>query len=330
MQFSGIACCRRGHPTLIGRDNGPNDQPAEYPWLNAIKLGTAQLEFPLQVYSTDDENRTFIVNSSPILDEEGNARGALATFDDISELQKSIAELKEANNRLGKSRAEVKRQNEELRVLATTDPLTNCLNRRASFERFDFLLNAAIQDGVKLSCIMADIDHFKEINDRYGHAAGDTVIQFVAKSIQNSAFANCIVSRYGGVGFLLVTPGIELPEAQQLAEKIRLEIKDEFEKKFSASRNLTISLGVASFDSSIKTTMQLANQADRALFASKSTGRNKVTTWAEIADSVNAQNPGQADELLAEENNRTQPKLRTQQRAPEKNDVSVESTEAVT
>jgi diguanylate cyclase (GGDEF)-like protein/PAS domain S-box-containing protein len=270
-----------------------DEQPEEYPWLNAIEQRTEQLGISMRAYSVDDDNRTFMVNSSPIIDEEGNARGALATFDDVSELQKSNSELKEANGRLGKAQAEVKRQNEELRVLATTDPLTSCLNRRAAFERFDFLLNAAIQDGVKLSCIMADIDHFKQINDRYGHAAGDTVIQFVAKILQKNAFANCIVSRYGGEEFLLVMPGMELAEAREMAEKIRIEVKEGFEKKFSASRNLSISLGVASFDESIKTTMQFVNQADEALYASKAAGRNKVTTWAEIAESVTAHNTEQ-------------------------------------
>jgi diguanylate cyclase (GGDEF)-like protein/PAS domain S-box-containing protein len=278
--------------TKLGwRSADTGDDPEEYPWLSAIEQGKEKLDFALQVYSVDDENRTFMVNSSPILDDDGNARGALATFDDVTQLQKSLKDLKEANGRLGKSQAEVKRQNEELRVLATRDPLTNLLNRRASFERFEHLFNAAINDGVKLSCIMADIDHFKEINDRYGHAAGDTIIQFVAKMMQKSAFANCIVSRYGGEEFLLVMPGLELPEAKELAEKIRIEVKDGFEKKFSASGDLSISLGVACFDGTTKTTMAFVNQADQALFASKAAGRNKVTTWEEIADAVKAQNP---------------------------------------
>ena len=81
---------------------------------------------------------------------------------------------------LEKSRDEIRRQNQALQVLATQDPLTRCLNRRAFFERFEMEYNRAQRYGHNLSCIMVDIDHFKLINDKYGHPVGDKVLQKVS------------------------------------------------------------------------------------------------------------------------------------------------------
>jgi len=255
------------------------DRPDQYPWESAISDRVNQTGVPLIRTDNSGHVRTLMVNGSPILDGAGDTRGALATFDDVTDLEKRNVELRETLNHLSKSRAEVKRQNEELRYLATRDPLTSCLNRRAAFERFEHLIDASGKDGGALCCIMTDIDHFKQVNDRYGHAAGDKVIQFVAKKLREVCRKNDIVARYGGEEFLLVLPNADMDEATMLAERIRLAIQDDFPKQFSASRNLAVSLGVAMYEHGTESALELVNRADQALYAAKTAGRNRVVRW---------------------------------------------------
>ena len=255
------------------------ERPDGYPWELAISDRIHQAGVPL--IRTDDTGhvRTLMVNGSPILDGAGETRGALATFDDVTDLEKRNVELRETLNHLSKSRAEVKRQNEELRYLATRDPLTSCLNRRAAFERFEHLIDASGKDGGALCCIMTDIDHFKQVNDRYGHAAGDKVIQFVAKKLHEVCRKTDIVARYGGEEFLLVLPNSNTDKATLIAERIRVAIEDDFPKQFSASRSLSVSLGVAKYEHGTETALELVNRADQALYAAKESGRNRVVRW---------------------------------------------------
>ena len=255
------------------------DRPEKYPWESAIRDRVHQTGVPLIRSDDSGHMRTLMVNGSPILDGSGDTRGALATFDDVTDLEKRNSELRDTLSHLSKSRAEVKRQNEELRYLATRDPLTSCLNRRAAFERFEHLLDASRKDGGALCCIMTDIDHFKQINDRYGHSAGDKVIQFVAKKLHEVCRKNDIVARYGGEEFLLVLPNTDMDEATMLAERLRVAIQDDFSKEFSASRKLAVSLGVALHEHDSESALELVNRADQALYVAKSSGRNRVVRW---------------------------------------------------
>lgn len=246
------------------------------PWQLAIEDGSPQTGVPLLMPDPTGDIRTLMINSAPILDGNGKTRGALATFDDVTDLEKRNSELRETLDRLSKSRAEVKKQNEELRFLATRDPLTGCLNRRAAFERFQDVLEEVNDNGTPLSCIMSDIDHFKNINDRYGHSAGDKVIKFVAKSLREAARIEDIVARYGGEEFCVILPGIGIDEAADFAEKLRTNIYDNFKTKFSANRELTVSFGVAGYKNAEESAMELLNRADKALYAAKAGGRNRV------------------------------------------------------
>jgi diguanylate cyclase (GGDEF)-like protein/PAS domain S-box-containing protein len=278
----GVNASRLG---LLSPESG--GRPESFPWEDALVDGKSILSVPMMVYTKDGENRALMVNGSPILDGQGKPRGALATFDDVTVLEKRNTDLKKTLDNLNKSRAEVKRQNEELRYLATRDSLTGCLNRRAAFERFDHMLDIAAKDGSSLSCIMADIDHFKEVNDRYGHTAGDKVIQFVAKILHKSVESTDIVARYGGEEFCVIMPGLGADEARQRAENIRREVQERFVEKFSSSRKLTISLGVATYTEDLESPIEFINRADEALYLSKGNGRNKVSTWDEVvANSV--------------------------------------------
>ncbi|MGI9329161.1 MAG: EAL domain-containing protein [Gammaproteobacteria bacterium] len=258
-------------------------RPEHYPWNDAIRDKKSKTGVPLMLDMPSGPMRHFMVNGAPILDGKGKPRGALATFDDVTDLQQKNEELQSSLQSLEKSKEEVAKQNQELQFLATRDPLTGCLNRRALFERFDRMFEHAQQGGEGLSCVMVDIDHFKNINDRYGHAAGDKVIQYVAESLDEICRDSDLLCRYGGEEFCMVFPGIDIDKAVSIADRLRLSIHDGFDARFTSSNGLTVSLGVAVFEPGIDTPAELINRADKALYSAKSTGRNRVIRWTEEA-----------------------------------------------
>lgn len=231
--------------------------------------------------SSTDETRIFVVNGAPIQDAKGNTRGALATFDDISDIEQKNEELQDAMTHLNESREAIERKNKELEYLATRDPLTNLLNRRALFELFENRFENAQKEGVELSGIMVDIDEFKSVNDRYGHSVGDEVIRFVARKLMSTARFGDLSARYGGEEFCLILPGSNLQDALAVAERLRITVRTDFRAQFSLDIDLTISLGVASLEGPEDTANDLMNRADKALYAAKTHGRNRVVTWGD-------------------------------------------------
>ncbi len=255
----------------------------EPPWVLAASEGERQVGTSMCLETPNEETRTFMVNGSPILDDAGNIRGVLATFDDVTELEEKNNQLNELVDKLKTSTEEVNRQNERLQILAARDPLTNCLNRRAFFERSDAEFDIAVTDKSPISSIMLDIDHFKKVNDNYGHAVGDQVIQLIADQLRSVLRGADIIGRYGGEEFCVLLPGVDIDQATLLAERLREAI----EQFSGASRlpidgNVTISLGVSTINSDTSNATDLIDQADKGLYASKNNGRNQVTRWDAI------------------------------------------------
>jgi diguanylate cyclase (GGDEF)-like protein len=103
--------------------------------------------------------------------------------------------------------------------------MTQCLNRRSLAQKFDRLFSRAKSTGMPLSCLMVDIDFFKSVNDRYGHATGDEVIKGVAKTLKTSTRGTDLVGRYGDEEFCVVLPKLQLEKAAQIAERIRRTVE---------------------------------------------------------------------------------------------------------
>tara|TARA_R110002153_G_scaffold32008_5_gene97070 strand:- start:14199 stop:16634 length:2436 start_codon:yes stop_codon:yes gene_type:complete len=167
-----------------------------------------------------------------------------------------------------------RKHNKELGYLAARDPLTNCYNRRILFD----LMNRDFADLELLGeycIILADIDQFKAVNDNYGHTTGDSVLRAVADILQDSIRQNDIVARFGGEEFCVVLPGASQDQAMRIAETIRLKI----ETSHFDDVTVTCSFGVTSIQFNAKTPQELIDQADLALYKSKSNGRNQVTLW---------------------------------------------------
>lgn len=253
----------------------------DLPWQRAMHQRVTQVGSALNIRTSSGEQRTFMVNGAPITDAEGKLRGALATFDDVTDLEKKNTDLKLALLRLEQSKSKVNRQNRELRYLASRDSLTGCLNRRAFFEHLEELVAAARQTGESLCCLMIDIDNFKLINDRYGHATGDKVIGYVAEAMESASREEDVVCRYGGEEFCLLLPGLTIDAGEKIAERIRQSITDHSRARFTSPMSITVSVGVADLSMRDEGGQTLIHRADEALYSAKESGRNQVIRWRE-------------------------------------------------
>lgn len=167
-----------------------------------------------------------------------------------------------------------KKRNEELDYLAARDPLTNCYNRRILFEVMnrDFLDLPQIEE---YCILMVDIDHFKSVNDTYGHSIGDTVLCGVAELLQANIRKSDSVARFGGEEFCIILPNTTQEQAIRIAEAIRIKV----EKATFDDIPVTCSFGVTSIKFKARTPSELIEQADLALYEAKSLGRNQVALW---------------------------------------------------
>jgi len=263
------------------RSSETGGAPAELPWVQALRLGLPAIDQTLELRAADDSIRSLSVNATPVLDPKGVARGVLASFSDMTELQQRNHELQRALAELESSRESVERHNAELQYLATRDPLTGCLNRRAFFEAFDAAFARARAAGERLHCAMVDIDHFKKVNDKFGHGTGDRVIAFVAETIRLTVRESDLVCRYGGEEYCVVFSGLSVDEVAANVERIRKTIIQGAAAKFTRSLNLTVSAGLATQLPQDELSGALIERADIALYAAKNNGRNRLERWRE-------------------------------------------------
>jgi diguanylate cyclase (GGDEF)-like protein len=164
---------------------------------------------------------------------------------------------------------------ETLEIMAITDALTGVANRRYFEIRYPEELERAARYGFDLSCLMIDIDHFKSINDTYGHATGDVVIREVAAVIKRAMRSIDFIARYGGEEFCALLPETDIAAALNIAERIREAI--EAVDLGDGRPRVTASLGAAA-----GVTNGLVENADKALYDAKRRGRNRVEQWSGI------------------------------------------------
>lgn len=181
--------------------------------------------------------------------------------------------------------------NERLERLANTDPLTGIHNHGYFYRRLNEEFERAVRYRSEISCIMIDIDHFKAINDRYGHLRGDQVLRDIARIVQRSIRKIDIEARYGGEEFAVLLPETSLEGGYQQAERIRREVKAHYFDAIDGGR-ITVSCGVASLSRNTAdleerfTPDRLIGAADNALYAAKRAGRDRTISAAAIAAAV--------------------------------------------
>lgn len=186
-------------------------------------------------------------------------------------------ELEEDRIKLHEFSKELAETNKRLKELVLTDELTGLYNRRFANEHLERQWAIAERNGTPLSCMMIDIDYFKQINDTYGHKVGDDALKQVAKALQSTVRKQDVVCRLGGEEFLVICPDVDPALCYRYAERIRQNVVD---LGFTASPGkhfkMTVSIGVANKTAALATSEMLLQLADRHLYAAKESGRNRT------------------------------------------------------
>ena len=176
----------------------------------------------------------------------------------------------------------LRRKQEELITMAATDGLTGLLNRRAGIERMEEEISRHERSGAPLSCLMLDIDHFKTVNDTYGHLAGDHALTTVTEVLTLSTRRHDIVCRYGGEEFMILLPEASLVSAIAVAEKIKTKVSEKVVFFDGQAFTLTISTGVALMNNGSDDSIDaIIYRADSALYRAKNEGRDCIKAWEE-------------------------------------------------
>jgi diguanylate cyclase (GGDEF)-like protein len=245
-----------------------------------------QTEITLQ----DAAVRHVTIQISPVLDGRKNVIGRVIAFHDVTELRKLVDEmnrkneaLHERNLELIKIQEELFQVNQKLEQMAITDGLTGCYNRRYLMQQLEHEVLLNMRYRIPFSVFLFDIDHFKQINDRYGHLVGDEVIRRTAETVREKLRRTDILARYGGEEFTVYLPHTNREQAMQLAERILHSIHDNVVDAGEVKVGVTISMGVVSedgenlrFDDPKEFLREVFARADAALYQAKNGGRNRV------------------------------------------------------
>lgn len=195
----------------------------------------------------------------------------------------SLAELRarlQVGERIVRHRKSIKEQKTQLEHLAREDMLTGLSNRRHFEERLQEEWQRALRYGHALTLLLCDIDHFKQVNDLYGHACGDAVLKEVGQTLLRNSRASDVVARYGGEEFVVLLCEASPEQAMVAAERLRAAIKALSFHHPSGSFRVTMSIGIASSESKDpEGPVRLLAEADEALYAAKGLGRDRVECY---------------------------------------------------
>lgn len=202
----------------------------------------------------------------------------------IDELKLTHGKLEEMNKMLEEKVRErtkaLEQANKLLESLSVTDPLTGLSNRRNLDYELKQEISRCLRYNTKLSCIMLDIDHFKKVNDTYGHLLGDEVLKMIGRVLKNHLRIHDIPARYGGEEFVILLPETGLEAAYKVAEKIRKLIKGNHVERNGEKVTVTVSCGVAEFvPGKMNDPMELIEAADNALYMAKKKGRDRTEVY---------------------------------------------------
>lgn len=259
----------------VSRLTGYNEQKLYHENLHQLLHQHEENDVPLQqcriftqalkgiTYEGDEQFKTrtgellpVVVTSQPMI-ERGQITGVVTVFRDISERKEAERKLKR---------------------LATTDSLTGLSNRRAFLERVHEEQRMSQRLGHTSSLLMIDFDHFKQINDEYGHHTGDLVLQHFASLARSCLRETDSIGRLGGEEFAILLPGTDLDGAIQLAERLRHMLEQTPTETAEGPVAMTLSIGVTTLKADDNGSSALLSRADAALYQAKSAGRNRIET----------------------------------------------------
>jgi len=199
------------------------------------------------------------------------------------ELKASLEEIRVKNLQLEESLR-------QLKTMASTDHLTGLSNRRAFAEVLDRSFNEAVRYDFDLTCAMGDLDDYKALNDTLGHQVGDQILVSTAEVVRSNLRASDTAARYGGDEFVLLLPHTSMDMAMNVADRIRSQLVAATRRHCQTGTGVTVCFGIASLKSDRPDSANaLVSMADRALYAAKDRGKNRVATFSEIAQTAGTQ-----------------------------------------
>lgn len=244
----------------------------------------------LQTELTLQDQRHVSIQISPVLDHTKTVLGRIITFHDVTELRKLVDEMNRKNEALHERNLELitiqdelYRVNQKLEHMAITDGLTGCYNRRFLMQQLEHEVLLNLRYRIPFSIFLFDIDFFKQINDRFGHLAGDEVIRRTAEIVKSQLRRTDILARYGGEEFTVYLPHTNQEQAEQLADRIMSAVEGNLIDSDPEPIGITISMGVVTednFDQQVDDVKEylrcLFSRVDSALYKAKNEGRNRA------------------------------------------------------
>jgi diguanylate cyclase (GGDEF)-like protein len=244
-----------------------------------------------------------------------------------AELNKELLKDIFREEELRENETTLRRITKDLLSQATTDKLTGLRNRRSLLAIADYELTRSRRNGRRFAFIIGDLDHFKSINDRYGHATGDAVLQEIARRLESSVRAQDQVARWGGEEFVIFVPETDGDGAEILAEKLRRAVADQAVATPDGSIPVSMTLGLAGGGKGADITAVL-NTADAALYEGKNAGRNCVVRRDPPVRRDPSSDPAEAGAATGGTASESQPGLTTEDTPPTA-DEDVPEAEAV-
>ena len=254
----------------------------EWPAARAIQNGETSLDDEIRIECFDGSSKVVLHSAIPLRDAAGGIKGAIVLNQDITARKQAEDQLREANAAIEVVNAELQQALAREQRMARTDELTGVSNRRHFFELGKQLFAIAQRYQTPLAVFMFDIDHFKRINDMFGHQIGDAILRRVAEvSLEQTRGAD-VLARYGGEEFIVTLPNTTAREALAAVENIRQKIAGCDEVFGGRTVKVTISAGVAEIAPQDDSLERLIQRADHALYAAKRAGRNCSRLWAPV------------------------------------------------
>jgi diguanylate cyclase (GGDEF)-like protein/PAS domain S-box-containing protein len=267
---------------------GKNAYEILQPWMEKTDLLADQIEKHSEKTIHLDSSHYLDVRVTPLYDKNQSLNGRLMVFRDITERKQVEKSLRRANDKLQGQLIEIGLLQSKLREQAIRDPLTNLFNRRYLEETLDRELSRAGRENYPICIIMMDIDHFKRVNDTYGHEAGDLVLKAISEALSEHSRRGDFACRYGGEEFVVVMPNINLETAYERAENLRqslnlLRVPYEY-----YNLSVTISMGIACYPEHGQERASLLRAADQAMYAAKEAGRDHILSYDQLQVSEEA------------------------------------------
>ncbi len=261
---------------------GKNAFDVFQPWMEKTDLPLDGVVTRTELKVPKDPSRYLDLRVTPLYDKRQLLNGRLMVFRDVTERKHVEKRLRYVNDRLQTQLIEIGLLQSKLREQAIRDSLTNLFNRRYLEETLERELARAAREDYPVCVIMIDLDHFKRVNDTYGHEAGDEVLKALATTLSEQCRRGDFACRYGGEEFVVVMPNLNTDTAYERAENIRQSLNSLHVPYGHYHLTTTISIGIACYPINGDTRESILRAADQAMYGAKEAGRDHILSYDEF------------------------------------------------